>query len=212
MHFKSCRKSKFTLLVLFAIGSFPSIGQQRNADRIVTVKKDTLTVNILEVGLTEIKYKEADNGMIHLVSKAKVLKVFYGNGETEEFLNFAQYQDKSIPDQTDLKYYKMVVATPFQKSIAQWSDQKLFAEQKRFQNISSTTLFLGITSIVTGSVLFGYGIATIFDSGQAHEFMRGGIFTGTLGIPLLAFQNKFKKKRKFISMEIERRSFRQGLP
>ena len=199
----------FFLLVLTVIFQFPAIGQQRNADQIITIKNDTLTVKILEVKLNEIKYQDFESDKNHTIAKGTISKVLYGNGESEEFANSERFLDKAVSNNPDSRYYKMVVATPFQKSITQWPDQKLFSEQKRYRNIASTNLFLGITSIVAGSVMFTHGILTIFDSNHSAGFIIGGVFTGTLGIPLLAFRNKAKKRNKFIEMEIERRSFKQ---
>ena len=202
-------RSNFFLLVLTVIFQFNAVGQPRNADQIITIKNDTLTVRILEVKLNEIKYQDSKSDTNHTIAKSTISKVLYGNGESEEFVNSERFFDKAISNNPDSRYYSMVVATPFQKSITQWPDQKLFLEQKWYRNIAGTNLFLGITSIVAGSVMFTHGILTIFDSNHSSGFIIGGVFTGTLGIPLLAFRNKAKKRNKFIEMEIERRSFKQ---
>ena len=59
--------------------------QKRNPDLILTVKKDTLSVRITDVGILDLQYKKltGDTAMIYTVAKTDVIRVFYGNGDEE---------------------------------------------------------------------------------------------------------------------------------
>lgn len=56
-------------------------------DTIVKVNKDTIQAKILEVGISEIKYKRFDNpeGPIFVIPKSDILLIRYVNGGTDNF-------------------------------------------------------------------------------------------------------------------------------
>jgi hypothetical protein len=181
--------------------------QKRNPDIILT-RKDTMSVKIVEVGLSDVKYTQltGDTLAIYAVAKANIVRVFYGNGDEEEFKPLALVQ----PVGKDRRYYKMVVKTPFQKEIAQWSTEKLMLEKELYRQKYIPQKVGGIMAFPVGGVLLAVGFAqaigSLFDndgpSGAAAAISGVVIATG-LGIPLTIIGSQNKKKYKAIETELE---------
>ncbi len=66
-------------------------------DTIVKVNKDTIQAKILEVGISEIKYKRFDNleGPIYVIAKSEISMIRYINGGTDNFN--VDIEDSQLP-------------------------------------------------------------------------------------------------------------------
>lgn len=206
--FVSAQFGKIFLLTYFVFATQQSFAQQRSADSIFTIRKDTLVVKIAEVGINSIKYRKTpDSEIIHELLKTDILSIVYGNGEVETFGYSQYYKEKPSIQVTDKRYYKMVLATPFQKEIVRWPREKLLTERTHLKEKKDLNLTLGILSILGGTAMFIGGVSKLFDNtNSALALMDGGITVGTFSIPLFAFRARNGKKINFINAEIERRT------
>lgn len=81
------RNSIFSMLILLVAGVFTSKGQ----DQIITKKGQEISSKVLEISLTTIRYKKAENlnGPIYNIDKNDVLVIKYQNG-TKQVINESQ--------------------------------------------------------------------------------------------------------------------------
>ncbi len=194
------------IIFFFFFLSNASIAQERKADSIFTVRKDTLVVKITQVGIDSVKYYQMkDLQNIHSLANGDILEVAYGNGEREMFSKVIRKKYQIVRN-GDSKYYKIALPTPFQRSITQWPTEKLLVEQKRFKEKRDLCVTLGILGFVGGTITGIVGLSKIFDSSNsASSLMATGLVVGLSGIPLVVFGALNNKKAKFIRMELERR-------
>ncbi len=200
--------------------ALPAQAQKRNPDLILTVKKDTLSVKIAEVGISDVKYRHwtGDTVTIYTIAKIEVAKVFYGNGDEEEFKPSTPV--RRVP--ADRRYYKMKVKTPFQKEIALWSTEKLMTERGVYGQKYRAQKTGGVVAISVGGAaavvgfvhIFGGILSALFSFGSNDEYnpkpatvaIVSGIAVSTgAGIPLTILGSKNKKKYNAIKMELEMR-------
>ena len=195
-----------SFLLLFCFFNHKSVAQERNADSIFTVKKDTLIVKIIEVRIDSVMYqKTREVDRIYAVSKFDISKIIYGNGEIEMF-SITLGKGSPVIQGVDSKYYNMVLPTPFQRSIAQWPTEKLIIEQRHLSDKTALNFTLGFMSVIGGPIICVAGIAKIFENSNAAGALIGaGNLVAAMGIPLLIFGSKNKKKARFIKMELGRR-------
>lgn len=193
-------------LLFFLFLSMPSFAQDRNADSIFTLRKDTLIVKIIEVRIDSVMYQNInDVNRIISISKMDIYKIIYGNGEIEMFSKTLG-KGSTIIQGADSQFYKMVLPTPFQRSIAQWPTEKLILEQRHLSDKTALNFTLGFMSIIGGPIICVAGMAKIFDSSNSAGALIGtGNVIAAMGIPLLIFGSKNKKKVRFIKMELGRR-------
>lgn len=203
---KPCGLYFSVFLLLFCILPHQSVAQERKADSIFTVKKDTLIVKIIEVKIDSVMYQKIrDIDRIYSVSKFNISKIIYGNGEIE-MLSITLGKGSPVIQGIDSKYYKMVLPTPFQRSIAQWQTEKLIIEQRHLSDKTALNFTLGFMSIIGGPIICVAGMVKILDSSNSAGALIGaGNLVAAMGIPLLIFGSKNKKKARFIKMELERR-------
>ncbi len=79
---------KISIRTLLYIFSFIFVSNTCfSQDTIVKITKDTLQAKILEVGLSEIRYKRFDNpeGPVFVISKSEIVLIRYENGSTDSF-------------------------------------------------------------------------------------------------------------------------------
>ncbi len=79
---------KSTIRKLFLFLSFVFLSNYCNSqDTIVKINSDTIHAKILEVGISEVKYKRFDNqdGPIFVIAKSEISFIRYSNGGTDNF-------------------------------------------------------------------------------------------------------------------------------
>ena len=193
----------------FVIGAFFVIAisdclyaQQRDADRIYTIQKDTLNVKITEVGLQEIKYKMllGDTATQNVIPKYKILKVVYGNGDIDDFSLWTSSQEV-LPGK---KYYRAIPKTPFQREIGTWSDAQLIMAKSKYKSSTVGPIIGGIVAIHLGAVLYVAGLVnTAFDDAdRGTPQIIGGLVGVGGGISLTVFGAKSGRKYRAIKAEM----------
>lgn len=182
--------------------------QRRDADRIYTVQKDTLTVKITEVGLQEIKYKmlAGDTLTENLIPKYKILRVVYGNGDIDDFTIWTSNQEVSLGK----KYYRAVPKTAFQREIGTWSDAQLIMAKSKYKSGIVAPIIGGIVAIHLGAVLYVAGLVnTAFDDAdRGTPQIIGGLAGVGGGISLTVFGAKSGRKYRAIKAEMAIRGLR----
>lgn len=86
---------KYCLLLLFLL--FNSIsGVVIAQDIIITKDKKEIEVNVIEVGLDEVKYtRQNTNAPIYILSKSEINLIIYENGQRDVFENDTKQDDKN---------------------------------------------------------------------------------------------------------------------
>jgi hypothetical protein len=193
------------ILIVAAI-SIECMAQQRDADSIFTIKKDTLTVRIIEVGIDAIKYTRpgGDSVRIYSMAKSEISSVTYGNGETETY-------ETRVPnaDQTQkYRYVQPVKTSAFQQTISTWPNDLLITKQKEYQTTANIALATGIvTSAASPILIVGGFITTIFDSEKrGTPYLVGGLLGLGASVSLFLGTAKNKKKSRTLQMELLRRN------
>ena len=76
-------------------------------DIIVKKNTDEIQAKILEVGLTEVKYKNWNNqdGPTYIISKSDIFMIKYANGEKESFDVKTEDYSYNEPNYVDCEYY-----------------------------------------------------------------------------------------------------------
>lgn len=198
--------NKLCVSLVLVLATFSTCLSQRRADTLYITLKEKLVVRIVEVEILDIKYKalEGDTTALRSITKTKIDKVVYGNGDTEDFKSSPRRSDYASFTGTDKRHYKYLASHPFQREIAQWSEQRLHSEQKRLRDLSTTTAVLGVMTSIAGPTLLITGVTKLFDE-EAAGYLGSGIFVATLTIPLAITSGKSRKKVNFIKTELERR-------
>jgi hypothetical protein len=205
------RKLRFSMILPFAFLLLfgKSNAQNRAADSIFTTAKDTLLVKISAVTIEEIKFRRiiGDTAELHSIDKAKVLKIAYGNGETERF-----DQPVNNPVTEANPRYQLVTSSVFQQEISGWPTERLQVEKREYRAKANSRIATGVVTVVGGSILFAYGLlATVFgESAGGIAGIAGGLAIGAgLTIPLHISGSKNRKKYKLIREELIRRGVEQ---
>ncbi|WP_149241779.1 hypothetical protein [Dyadobacter sp. 32] len=210
-HARITRQPGFCFFIALFFIAIRLQGQDRAADLIVTFKKDTLSVKITEVGLMSLTYRnfKGDTAVSRTIPKNEVRKVFFGNGDVEEF-NQSQANYSQV---NDPRYYKMAYKTSFQKEISAWQTDRLLEKKELYGQRYAPQKAVGITTFVVGGgfVVVGFiqAFASIF---TLSDELRGGVpiaiglgvSTG-IGMPFTILGIKNKRKYKAITMELNRR-------
>jgi hypothetical protein len=200
-----CYKSLAGMLILVTF-SHASMAQQRIADSIFTVKKDTLTVRIIEVGIHTIKYTRpgGDSVRIYSMAKSEISSVTYGNGETEKYEESAS----QAGPQPKYRYLQPVKIIPFQRSISSWSNDLLISKQKEYQINANAALLTGVVTSAASPVLIVGGIITsLFDSEKRGTLcIVGGLLGAGASVSLFLGSGKNRKKSRILQMELLKRN------
>lgn len=88
------KMKKIVFLILLMLHSILCVGQ----DIIVKKNTDEIQAKVLEVGLTEIKYKNWNNqeGPTYVINKSEVFMVKYANGDKESYADYAVPEESIV--------------------------------------------------------------------------------------------------------------------
>ena len=210
---KNTSQGQLLITCLIAVLFLPNYisAQQRNADSIFTVRKDTLVVRITEVSINDVKYRKIkdDSSTIHILPKTEVSLIVYGNGEREESRvpNIAPDTAIALPKQ---RYHKRLLV--FQQQIAHWQPSELVAKKQFFRSNSVVCTVFGTIAAIAGPALFISGYNKLWDnfwggsSNQGAAQMTVGFLISGASVPLFIFGAKNGKRAKLIKIELERRA------
>jgi hypothetical protein len=203
------RRLRFRLLtgrLMLAAIPFGCMAQQRDADSIFTIKKDTLTVRIIEVGIHAIKYTRSigDSVRVYSMAKSEILSVTYGNGETERY----ETSMPNVDPKPKYRYLQPIKTNAFQQSLSTWPNDLLITKQKEYQINANVALGTGVLTSVAGPGLIAAGIiTTIFDNEKrGAPFLAGGLLSVGASVSLFLGSGKNRKKSRMLQMELFKRN------
>ena len=208
--FWSCHFGIFFSLALLSQATQTQVhAQNRGADLIITIKKDTLLTKITDVGLTSLTFKNWEGDTTtHTIAKIDVQKVIFGNGDVEEF---ALSDYTPVASNRDRRY-KKIPTTPFQREITGWSTDKLLEKKAFYKQGYPAQKVVGFTAFAVGGGFFIVGLLQTFLSAITSVGPEGpkrlaiGVgIGGGIGMPLTFLGVKSKRKHKAIEMELLRR-------
>jgi len=168
------RFMKIKLLLFLLLTAFVAYGQ----DIIVKRNTDEIQAKIIEVTMSEIKYKNWNNldGPTYVISKTEVFMVKYANGEKESFADHSnstnnsqaavQNDNVSFPSSTEYEYYpKAQSLLLINGEIATVEQSKQILGEDTYRRLSINKLWEGVGYFleIIGGCTIGAGIGLIAD-------------------------------------------------
>lgn len=181
------------ILMLFSVLAF-------SQDIIVKKNTDEIQVKIIEVGLTEIKYKNWNNqdGPTYVINKSDIFMIKYANGDKESFLDNSTtsftYQDNEqtidYPASVTYEYY------PKAKSYLMINGQVASVEQSQqilgintYRRLASNKVWEGIGWFfgIVGTSVFAAGFGLALDEERVgynryHPYVKEGVICMSSGL------------------------------
>ncbi len=204
---------KTNYLLFFAMLAFVTFSVNSYGQDIITLKNgEDVKSKILEVGITEVKYKKFDNleGPSYTLTKAEIFMIKYQNGTKDVFKTETeiapvptpskptQYNGENTGSAPISPEAKKKVDNDLKNYNAQQDYNKNYSLYKSRLRTGIASTAIGVPFTVIGIALVGYGASLLsstsyyssgssyYDTyyGQGVAFVLTGVVLAAVGIPL----------------------------
>lgn len=199
--------ARILLSILLIIACSSNIFAQ---DKIVKTTNDTIEGKVIEINLSEIRYKKLNNieGPTYVIAKSSIQKIIYENGETEIFGEESTIANSSnqslilrneeIVIRGNYFYYqgRRLGKSKLTKLIVSTSDPLIIEEYDRSKSIQTMAYVAGFAAI---PAIYIGGMVWAYTATPAPLYVGFGLMNGLL-IANNAMRHVYKNKRKHAIM------------